>query len=148
MRVRPRRILKTGTAVYSRPWETRDGLRNPRANAEFESANPCLIRVLPVPRRQDAQDVKFEDASSSLSEGLETCREVVANYRRLLVGNSQVFGEGRLVADNDASAITHRQASSSYLKPAQFWRWGQSSGNFSLAGAGASCPLSTHFGHE
>jgi hypothetical protein len=40
-----------------------------------------------VPAREDSQNAEFEEISSSLIEGLKTCRAVVRSYRTLLVGN-------------------------------------------------------------
>ena len=40
-----------------------------------------------MPDSEDVQGVEFEEVSSSLSEGLRTCRSVVQSYRVLLVGD-------------------------------------------------------------
>jgi hypothetical protein len=58
---------------------------------------------LPVPGSEDPQGANFEEVSSSLTEGLRTCRSVVQSYRVLLVGDQpDASGEGEhLPADND-----------------------------------------------
>ena len=40
-----------------------------------------------MPGPEDPQDADIEEVSSSLSEGLRTCRSVVNSYRVLLVGD-------------------------------------------------------------
>lgn len=46
-----------------------------------------------MPDSENVQGVEFEEVSSSLSEGLRTCRSVVQSYRVLLVGD-QLSGSG------------------------------------------------------
>lgn len=56
-----------------------------------------------MPGSADPQGANFEEVSSSLAEGLRTCRSVVQSYRVLLVGDqADASGQGEPpAADND-----------------------------------------------
>lgn len=50
-----------------------------------------------MPESIDPPDANSEDARSKLSEGLRTCRSVVANYRAMILGEdipANSVGEG------------------------------------------------------
>lgn len=56
-----------------------------------------------MPGSEDPQGANFEEVSTSLTEGLKTCRSVVRSYRLLLVGDQpDASDQGEpSAADND-----------------------------------------------
>ena len=56
-----------------------------------------------MPGPDNARDADFHEISSSLSEGLRTCRSVVQSYRVLLIGDQP----GVSGPDEPPTAVTH-----------------------------------------
>lgn len=59
---------------------------------------------------KDERQSNFEQASTALNEGLETCRIVVGTYRELLIGDAKVNDrDGPLPIDENAPPTSEKR---------------------------------------